>query len=287
MTTYAVTGASGPFGRHVLETLLGSGVAPSDLVAIARTPKKVADLAERGVSVREADYELPDTLDVALAGVDVLLLVSGSEVGRRVRQHGNVIDAARRAGVSRLGYTSVLRADSTPLVIAPEHKATEELIAAAGLPHTLLRNGWYLENYTGALDSYAEHGTISHAAGSGRIAAALRADLAEAAARAIVENRSGDVVFELGGTPFTYDDLAAAVTEATGATVVATELPPDQLRDKLVGAGLDEGTAGFLVAVDANIADGALDTDSDDLARLLGRPATPLVGALRAARRPA
>jgi NAD(P)H dehydrogenase (quinone) len=283
MTTYAVTGASGPFGRHVLETLVSTGVPATDLVAVARTLRKVADLADRGISVREADYELPDTLDPALAGVDVLLLVSGSEVGQRVRQHGNVVDAATRAGVRRIGYTSALRADRTPLVIAPEHKATEELIVASGIPYTLLRNGWYLENYTGQLASYVEHGAILHAAGRGRIAAATRADLAEAAAHALVDDRRDNVVYELGGAPFTYDELAAAVTEVTGATVVATELPPDRLRETLVSAGLDEGTAGFLVAVEANIADGALDTDSGDLARLLGRSPTSLVEALRAA----
>ncbi|WP_043498350.1 NAD(P)H-binding protein [Georgenia sp. SUBG003] len=284
MTTYAVTGASGQLGRLVIDQLLVRGVAPGAVVAIARTPEKIAGLAERGVQVREGDYDRPETLDAALAGVDRLLLVSGSEVGRRVAQHTNVVEAARRAGVGRILYTSVLRATTTALVIAPEHKATEEAIRASGLPYTMLRNGWYTENYTGQLASYLAQGVVLHAAGEGRIAAATRTDLAEAAAVALTDDAGADLVYELGGPAFTMGQLADAVTEVTGTTVVARTLAAEELVTALTGAGLDEGTAGFLAAVDANIADGDLDTDEDDLERLLGRPVTGLLDAVRTAR---
>ncbi|HET7398166.1 MAG TPA: SDR family oxidoreductase [Intrasporangium sp.] len=283
MPTYAVTGASGPFGRHVIEQLVDAGVAPGDIVALARTPQKVADLAERGVQAREADYDVPVTLDAALVGVDRLLLVSGSEVGQRVRQHGNVITAAKRAGVGRIAYTSILRADSTPLLLAPEHQATEGLLAESGLPRTVLRNGWYLENFTAQIGSYLSQGCVLHAAGDGRIAAASRADFAAAAATALLEDRTDDVVYELGGTPFTYAELAEAISEVTGTPVVARAVTGEELVAALTGAGVDAGTAGFHAAVDANIAEGALDTDSDDLTRLLGRRPTSLVDAVRAA----
>ncbi|MPV36182.1 SDR family oxidoreductase [Georgenia subflava] len=284
MTTYAVTGASGHLGRLVVENLLAKGVAAGDLVAVARTTEKVADLAERGVVVREGDYDRAETLATALAGVDRLLLVSASEVGKRLPQHTAVIEAAVAAGVGRIAYTSVLRADDTTLVLAPEHQATEEAIASSGLPHTLLRNGWYTENYTEQLPTYLAAGVIAHAAGDGRIAAATRADLAEAAAVALLEDRDERVVHELAGPAFTYADLAAAITEVTGTEIAAKDLPTAELSAVLTGAGLDEGTAGFLVAVEGNIVAGELDGDPADLEKLLGRPATTLVDAVRAAR---
>ena len=283
MTTYAVTGASGQLGRLVIDQLLARGVAPDAVVAIARTPAKVTDLGDRGVQVRNGDYDEPGSLDVALTGVDRLLLVSGPEVGRRVAQHANVVEAAERAGVSRILYTSVLRAATSRLVLAPEHKATEDVIRTSGIPHTVLRNGWYLENYTDQLDSFAGQGAILHATKDGRIAAATRAELAEAAAVALLEDADHDVVYELGGPSFSIDDLAGAITAVTGKAVVATPVRGEQLEAALRDAGLDASTAGFLRAVDANIADGELDTDSDDLERLLGRPATGVAEALRAA----
>ena len=284
MTTYAITGATGYFGPIVIDQLLDRGVAPADVVAVVRTPARAADLAARGVQVREGDYDRSETIDAALAGVDRLLLVSGSEVGRRVTQHTNVVEAAKRAGVTRILYTSVLRADTTPLVLAPEHKTTEEAILASGLSSTLLRNGWYTENYTGQLAAYLAQGVVLHAAGQGQIGAATRADLAEAAAVALLEDRDDDVVYELAGTPFTHDDLAAAITAATGTTVVAQDVPAAELAQILTGAGLDEGLVGFLVTVDGDIASGALAGDPADLERLLGRPATSVVDAVRAAR---
>ncbi|WP_448072742.1 SDR family oxidoreductase [Georgenia yuyongxinii] len=284
MPTYAVTGATGHLGRLVLDQLLERGVAPADVLVLARTPEKAADLAARGVQVREADYDRPETLGPALAGVDKLLLISGSEVGGRVQQHTNVVEAARNAGVSRILYTSMLRASTSTLVLAPEHKGTEEVIAASGLSYTFLRNPWYVENYTDQVATYLAQGTILHATGEGRIALGTRPELAEAAVVALLEDVEGDVVYELGGPSYSIADLAAAITEVAGRSVEAEAVSAEELTAALTAAGLDEGLVGFLVTVDRNIADGDLDNDTDDLARLLGRPVGSLADAVRAAR---
>ncbi|KJC63997.1 SDR family oxidoreductase [Agreia bicolorata] len=284
MTTYAVTGASGPFGRHAIASLIESGVAAGDIVALVRTPSKVADLAEQGVEVRTADYSAPDTLAGALAGVDALLLVSGSEVGQRVAQHTNVIEAAKAAGVSRIVYTSVLRADTTELVLAPEHKATEEALRASGVAFTILRNGWYIENYLGQVEQYRATGEIVGASGDGRVSAATRADFAAAAAAALVQQGHENAVYELGGAPaFTMSDLAAALSSATGTTIVYRDVTPEENTAILESVGLDAGTAGFVTALEVATSRGDLFTESRDLQRLLGRESTPLVDAIAAA----
>lgn len=282
---YAVTGATGHLGRRAVEGLLDRGVPASDVVAVVRTPSKAARLADRGVVVREGDYDRPETLGPALDGVDRLLLVSGSEPGNRVVQHTAVIEAAVGAGVRRIVYTSILNADGTSNPLAPEHQGTERALLASGVPVTVLRNGWYTENYTARLDEYVARGEVVGAAGDGRVSAAPRADYAAAAVTALLAEDQADwVVHELGGPAFTFTELAAAVSEVTGAPVTYRDLAVEDYAAELEHAGLDAGTAGFVAALDASIAAGDLQTRSDDLARLLGRPATPLADAVRDAR---
>ena len=170
-----ITGANGQLGRLVVQQLLQCGVAPGQIVAAVRSPAKAADLAALGLQLREADYNRPETLDSAFAGATQLLLISSSEVGQRLPQHRAVVEAARRAGVAHLAYTSLLHADRSPLGLAAEHVATEALIAASGLPHTLLRNGWYTENYLASVPAALQHGAFIGSAGEGRIASAARA----------------------------------------------------------------------------------------------------------------
>lgn len=280
---YAVTGASGPFGHRAIESLLESGISPDLVVAIARTTSKAADLADRGVVVRSGDYSDPASLPGALEGVDALLLVSGNEVGRRVQQHAAVVDAAAAAGVGRIAYTSAPRADTTRLVLAPEHKATEELIAASGLPYTFLRNSWYVENYTSQLPQYLAQGAIFSATGGGRVSGAPRADYAAAAATALVGSGEENAVHELGGPAFTMADLAAVITEVSGTEVVSNEVSGPELVTMLAGAGQDVATAGFVAALDEATARGDLEVDDAALVSLLGRPVTPLVDVVRAA----
>ncbi|ASO20454.1 NAD(P)H dehydrogenase (quinone) [Actinoalloteichus hoggarensis] len=283
MTTYAVTGVTGPYGRLAVAALRARGVEPGDIVAIARTPAKAADLADAGVVVRQGDYSRPETLPAALAGVTTLLLVSGSEVGHRVAQHTAVIDAAKAAGVTRVVYTSAPHADATTLALAPEHKATEDVLQASGVDFTILRNGWYLENYTDALGRYLDSGEILGAGGDGRIAAATRADLAAAAAAVLTEAGHENRVYELGGTPFTFAELAATITEVTGTPVVYRDLTVEEFATALRSSGMDADTASFVASLDGSIALGELDTDSGDLQRLIGRPSTSPADAVRLA----
>ncbi|GAA2228460.1 SDR family oxidoreductase [Promicromonospora sukumoe] len=292
MTTYAVTGATGHLGRLVVQELLSRGVPAADVVAIARTPEKAADLAELGAQVREGDYDRPETLTTALAGVQRLLLVSGSEPGARVKQHTAVIDAAKAAGVERIAYTSILNADDTTNPLAGEHQATEQVLRASGVPVTLLRNGWYTENYTARLAEFVERGEIVGATGDGKVSAAPRADYAGAAAAALLADDAAAadgaaapvVVHELGGSAFTFTELAATISDVTGAPVAYRDLTVEAFAADLQQAGLDAGTAGFVAGIDASIAAGDLQTDSDDLDRLLGRPTVPLADVVRAAR---
>jgi NAD(P)H dehydrogenase (quinone) len=277
-----VTGATGHLGRLAVEALVERGVPAADVVATGRRTETLADLAERGVVVRTADYDDEASLEEALAGADRLLLVSGSEVGQRVRQQGNPIAAARTAGVGFIAYTSIAHADTSTLLLAEEHRATEQLLAEAGVPHALLRNSWYTENYTAQLPVYLEHG-IAGAAGDGAVSAATRADYAAAAAAVVATDGHAGAVYELGGAPFTMAELAQVVSAATGRTVTYTDLPVEQYQRVLVAAGLPEPAAAVFADGDRGVAAGELLVEGDDLARLLGRAPTSLPEAVAAA----
>ncbi|MCD0450232.1 SDR family oxidoreductase [Actinocorallia sp. API 0066] len=281
MTTYGVTAASGQLGRLAVRALLGKGVQAADVVAIARTPAKAEDLRALGVTVREGDYDKPETLAAALAGVDRLLLVSGDVPGKRLQGHKNVVDAAKRAGVGRLAYTSVLRADSSELSLAVDHLATEDHIRDSGLPYVFLRNGWYTENYTDKIDTALKHGVVVGATANRPVSAAPRADYAEAAAAALT-GAAANTVHELGGAPFTMTEFADALTELTGTRVAYRDVTVEEYASVLAEAGLPEAVAGLVASFDAAQARGELYTQSTDLADLLGRAPTPLKEAIRA-----
>jgi NAD(P)H dehydrogenase (quinone) len=277
-----VTGATGHLGRLVVEALLDRGVPAAQIVATGRRTEVLGDLAERGVGVRRADFADPASLRAAFAGAEKVLLVSGSEVGRRVEQHSAVITAAQEAGVQFLAYTSITRADTSALLLAAEHRATEQLIAGSGLPAALLRNSWYIENYTGQLPVYLEHG-IAGAAGTGRVSAATRADYAAAAAAVLTTDGHAGAVYELGGEPFTMAELAQVVSAAAGRTVTYTDLPLEDFQQVLVGAGLPEPVAAVYADGDRGIAAGELLVEGGDLEKLIGRAPTPLADAVAAA----
>ena len=273
----AVTGASGQLGRLAIQFLLSRHPA-ARIVAIARDPAKIADLAEAGVQVREGDYDRPDTLDAALAGVERLLLVSSSEIGKRAPQHQAVIDAAIRAGVSLVAYTSLLHADTSPLGLAVEHVQTEQALQASGLPHALLRNGWYAENYTAGIAGALQHGVVLGSAGDGRLSLAARADYAEAAAIIMASDATqAGKVYELAGDhAITLTDFAALVARKTGIPIAYQDLPQQDYRDALLSAGLPGFVADLLSDSDAGAAKGGLFDDSGTLGRLIGRATTPI-----------
>ncbi|OHV59251.1 NAD(P)H-binding protein [Pseudofrankia sp. BMG5.36] len=284
MGSIAVTGITGHLGLQVIDGLLAAGVKPSDVVGLARSPERAAGIAAREVEIRLGDYDRPETLVAALTGVDALLLVSGSEVGKRTAQHTNVVEAAKAAGVSRIAYTSIARADTSTISLAVEHKATEAVIKESGLPYTFLRNSWYTENYTRDLARYLATGVIVGAAAGGKIAAATIADYAAAAVAVLTADGHVGNVYELGGTAFTMAELAATITDVTSTTVLYQDMSEVDFAATLhEHADLDEGLAAFVAGLDAAIARGELDLPSTDLETLLGRPSTPLAEAIRTA----
>ncbi|GAA0920401.1 SDR family oxidoreductase [Streptomyces thermoalcalitolerans] len=278
-----VTGATGQLGRLVVAALLDR-VPAGDIAAVVRDPGKAADLAARGVALRVADYDQPETLATAFQAGDTVLLISANEVGRRLPQHTAVVEAAQAAGVARLVYTSILGGPRADFRLAEEHKATEQLIVDSGLNHTFLRNGWYTENYTDQMSVQLEHGVLG-SAGDGRIGAAPRADYAEAAAVVLTTEGHDNTAYELSGDQaFTLAEYAAELARQSGRPVAYHDLPPEQFLQALTSAGVPAPFAEILVDVDVNaIRPGLLAGGSGDLARLLGRPTVPLADSITAA----
>lgn len=283
MTTLAITGATGALGRLVVADLLESGTAPDEVVAVVRNPAKAANLAEQGVTVREADYADPAALRTALEGVERLLLISGDAVGARVEQHTNVIEAARDAGVAHIVYTSILNADASSNPLVDEHIATEKVLAASGVAHTVLRNAWYSENYTTQLPQYLATGEILSATDDAPISAAARADFAAAAVGALRSAGAESRTFELGGPAFTLTELAEAITEATGTTVVHRVVSADELVATMTSDGQDATWPNIQARVDRSIAAGEMHTDSNALEELMGHAPTTITEVVRAA----
>ena len=281
--TLAVTGATGHLGGLVVEHLISRGTPADQIVALVRRPEAAADLAAKGVVVRHFDYEQPAQLPGALAGVDSLLLVSGNEFGRRAAQHQAVIDAAKAAGVGRIVYTSSPSADVSINPVAPEHKATEAALAASGVPHVILRNGWYHENYLADLASAGRSGEILTAAGNGRVASAARSEYAEAAAVVLAGTEVGRTYSISGDVAWSFDDLAADLSVVLGRPVSVHRVSAEAKAEALAGFGLDPAMVGFVVGVDAAIAAGELGFTNGQLASLIGRPTAPIIETLRAA----
>jgi NAD(P)H dehydrogenase (quinone) len=277
-----VTGATGHLGRLVVESLLARGVPAAEITATGRSTEKIDDLAARGVQVVAVDYKDPASLDTALAGADTVLLVSSNDFDDRAGQHRNVIDAAVRAGVGRLVYTSGPKADTSSILLLADHRSTEEYLATSGLTTTVLRNGWYVENYTDQLATYLEHGMVG-SAGDGRVSLAPRSDLAEAAAAVLTTEGHDGKVYELGGEAVTLPELAAVISESTGSTVTYSDVSVEAFAGILAGAGLPAPLPQIFADVDRGIALGELYVDPADLASLLGRPATPVADAVKEA----
>ena len=278
-----VTGATGKLGRHAIDMLL-ERVPAARVIAGVRDPAKAKDLAARGVQVRHLDYEQPATIDSALRGVEKLLLVSSSEVGKRASQHLAVIEAAKKAGVKLIVYTSILHGERSGLGLAPEHVATEQALRASGVPSALLRNGWYIENYSENLGGALQSGVMLGSAGGGKIAPAARVDLAEAAAVVLTTPGHEGKTYELAGDrAYTLPEIAAEVARASGKPVVYQDLPQAEFQATLEKFGVPGPFAALLADSDVGIARGDLDDSSGDLRRLIGHPTRPLADLVKVA----
>src|SRR5471030_411079 len=271
----AITGATGQLGRLVIAALLKK-IPAGQIVAAVRSPEKAKDLAELGVDVRQADYTQPATLDSAFKGVDKVLLISSNEVGQRATQHLAVIDAAKRAGVKLIAYTSLLHADTTSLGLVDEHRATEAALQASGLPAAILRNGWYTENYAASIVPALAHNAFIGAAGEGRISSAARQDYAEAAAAVLsLDNQAGKVYELAGDESYSLAEFTAEIAQQSGKKVDYLNMTQADFANALKGAGLPDWLAEMLADSDAGAAKGALFDDSHTLSKLIGRPTTP------------
>ncbi|WP_018749898.1 SDR family oxidoreductase [Paenibacillus sanguinis] len=276
-----VTGATGQLGSKVVDALLG--LVPAEQVAVSvRQPEKAAALSALGVEVRQGDFDEPASLDKAFAGIDRLLIVSTQgDNDTRIRQHGAAVEAAKRAGVQLIAYTSVSNAADSNLLLAPVHKATEEFILKTGIPYVFLRNNWYIENEMSTIQGVLAGAPVITSAGSGRVGWATREDFAVAAAKVLAGAGHENKVYELSGKLLTHDELAKNIGEALGREVSVQHVDDAAYAEAMRGAGVPDPLVSFLVAVQANIRDGELAVASDDLEMLLGRPATSLVEGIR------
>ena len=279
-----ITGATGQLGRHVVEALLQRNVPAGEIVAAGRSIEKLDGFAARGVQVRAMDYTDAASVAQALEGASKVLLISGSELGQRVDQHRTVIEAAKAAGVELIAYTSIANADSTTMKLAAEHQATEAILKDSGVPFAILRNGWYLENYTEQLEGTLAQGALAGSAGEGKVSAASRQDYAEAAAAVLVAGNQAGKVYELGGDhAFTLAELAQEISTAANKTVAYQDLPASDFAGLLAGFGVPQPFADILADCDLGIARGDLLVSGSDLRTLIGRPTTPMPDSVRSA----
>ena len=279
----AITGATGQLGNLIIEQLLQL-TAAQNIVALVRKIDKAEHFKVQGIEPREFDYDRPETLVPALLGIDKLLLISANEIGRRTPQHQAVIDAAKVAGVPYLAYTSLLRADTSPLGLAQEHRETEKLIQDSGITYTFLRNNWYSENYLAGVAHTIEIGTLFGAAQDGRISSASRIDYAEAAAKVLTSTGHENKTYELAGSEsFSLSDLATFIGQAVNKDIIYQNLSAEEYTQGLTQAGLPAGLVDVIVDADIQTIQGAMYSDSKDLEQLIGHKTTSIQDAIKAA----
>ncbi|WP_240007420.1 SDR family oxidoreductase [Pseudaquidulcibacter saccharophilus] len=272
-----IAAATSQLGNLVIQSLLEK-IPASQIIAGVRDTNKAQNLSAKGVTLRIADYNDPDGLERALLGVDKLLLISSGDIAAsRQQQHANVIDAAKKAGVGLIAYTSILNADTSELLLAKDHQETEKYLKASGVPYVFLRDGWYIENYTGSIPVALQHGAIIGASGDGKISAAARKDYAEAAAVVLTSDGHENKIYELAGdNAFTLNEYADELSKQVGKTIPYVNLPKDEYAAALVGAGLPEALVNILADSDIGASKGQLYSKSKDLGGLIGRPTTTL-----------
>jgi NAD(P)H dehydrogenase (quinone) len=279
--TIAIIGATGQFGSDIIEALLARGVNTTDILALGRDSGRLEQLAGRGLRTASIDLTDEEGTAATLTGVETLLLISVGGPGEGLAPRTAAVNAAAATGVPHIVYTSALNAPTTTFVLAAEHKATEDVITASGIPATFLRNGWYTDNLGQDFETARTRGVIANSVGDGRLATAPRRDFAEAAAVVLTTPGHEGTAYELSAdTAWNYSEFADAAQQVLGTPVRYDALTPEQERDMLLGAGLDEGTVNFIGVLNAGMRDNTQAATSGDLSRLIGRPTTPLIDTL-------
>lgn len=275
-----VTGATGKLGSLVAEALLRTASA-GDLAVSVRQPEKAEGLRSRGVDVRAGDFDRPETLDAAFAGIDRILIISADgDTETRIRQHANAVEAAARAKVKFIAYTSLANAQDSKLLLAPPHQATEQAILNTGIPYSFLRNNWYLENETSGIQGVLAGAPWVTSAGSGKVGWALRSEYAEAAAAVLAGSGHENTTYELSGKLLTQEELVSALGDVLGREVPVHQVDDAAYAEIMTSAGVPDFLIPFLVGIQQGIREKSLEIESGDFEKLLGRPLTPIREAL-------
>ncbi|WP_226671189.1 SDR family oxidoreductase [Metabacillus litoralis] len=271
-----VTGATGKLGSKIVEALLKT--VPANQIAVSvRDPKKAEELHNRGVEVRQGDFDSPETLDTAFTGIDRLLIISADgDNETRIKQHENAVAAAKRAEVKFIAYTSIANAMESKNVLAPTHKATEEAIVNTGIPYSFLRNNWYLENESSSIQGVLAGAPWVTSAGNGKVGWALQQDYAEAAAAVLSGKGHENTVYELSGKNLTQEELVSILGKEIGKEVALQQVDDVTYANIMKDAGVPEFLIPFLVNIQEGIREGTLEVESNDFEKLLGRPVTPV-----------
>jgi NAD(P)H dehydrogenase (quinone) len=271
-----VTGATGKLGSKVVESLLKS-VPASDLAVSVRKPEKAEGLRARGVEVRQGDFDRPQDLDAAFKGIDRLLIISADgDNETRIQQHANAVQAAERAGVKFIAYTSLANATESQNLMAPPHVATEAAIIKTGIPYSFLRNNWYLENEIGSIQGAIAGAPWVTSAGAGKVGWALQQDYADAAAAVLVGNGHENTVYELSGPLLTQEELVSALGKVAGMEIPVQQVSDEQYAEIMKGLGLPDFVVSIVVGIQESIRNGSLEVESNDFEKVLGRPVTPI-----------
>ncbi|MDF2724002.1 MAG: hypothetical protein K0Q59_3677 [Paenibacillus sp.] len=275
-----VTGATGKLGELVVEALLNK--LPAGQIAVSvRDPKKAERWTAAGVEVRYGDFDDEASLEKAFAGIDRLLIISTADFQHRLRQHTTAIRAAKKANVGFIAYTSAPNAADSKLILAHDHRETENVLKSSGVPYSILRNNWYLENEAGSFHAVLNGAPWAIASGSGRVGWATRRDYAEAAANVLAGPGHENTVYELSGEPLTQEQLASIFAEAMNREVQVVHMDDEAYGKMLLEVGMPEAVVPVFVDVQRGIRSGELAIESGDLLRLLGRPVTPLGDGIR------
>ncbi|MEH7074237.1 SDR family oxidoreductase [Neobacillus drentensis] len=275
-----VTGATGKLGSKIVDFLLKT-VPASQLAVSVRQPEKAESLLAQGVEVRLGDFDKPETLEAAFAGVDRLLIISADgDNETRIRQHTDAVAAAERAGVKFIAYTSLANATESKNLMAPPHVATEAAIIKTGIPYTFLRNNWYLENEIGSIQAVLAGAPWVTSAGEGKVGWAPQQDYAEAAAKVLVGEGHENAVYELSGPLLTQAELVHALGDVLGKEIPVQQVTDETYAEIMKGAGLPDFVIPIVVGIQESIRNGSLAVESNDFEKVLGRPVTPINEAL-------